>query len=182
MSGIARPDGSYGAIAKIFHWVSVPLMLGAITTGFVVGYVRDSSKMDFYMIHESLGFTLLLVAIARIAWRRISPPPPLPGHLPPLMRRVARGAHLALYTVLILQPLLGFIGSNAWGFPMAGATAYLGFIDFPVFMPKNETLGTVLLAMHKYLGWTIVPLLGAHVAGAIYHHAIRRDGTLMRMI
>ncbi len=182
MSGITRPDGSYGAVAKIFHWVSVPLMIFAIASGCVIGFIRDSSKFEFYAIHESLGFTLFLVAVARLAWRRFNPPPPLPDHLPPLMRRAAEGAHHALYAALIIQPVLGFFGTNAWGFPMAGATAYLGFIDFPKFMEVNATLGTILLAAHKYLGWAIIALLFAHIGGAIYHHTIRRDGTLMRII
>ncbi len=182
MSAITRPDGSYGAVAKIFHWLTVPLMVGAIATGCVIGFIRDSSKFDFYTIHESIGFTLLLVAIARIIWRRLSPPPPLPDHLPANMRLAANAVHHALYAALIIQPVLGFFGANAWGFPMAGPTAYLGFINFPTIMPKMEWLGWLLLELHKYLGWAIIPLLLAHIAGAIYHHAIRRDGTLMRMV
>ena len=74
MSTTTHPDGSYSAVAKIFHWVTVPLLVAALTTGIFIGHVADASKMMFYAIHESLGLTMLFVAIARLAWRRISPP------------------------------------------------------------------------------------------------------------
>ncbi len=182
MSGITRPDGSYNAVAKIFHWLTAPLLLAAIATGFTIAHTRDASKMGFYAIHESLGFTILMLAVARLLWRRFNPPPPLPDHFPRPLRQVAAGAHHALYAALILQPLLGFFATNAFGFPMRGQTAYLGFIDFPKFMEGNETLAWILLGAHQWLAWLLVPLLLAHIGGAIWHHSIRRDGTLMRMI
>jgi len=180
--GLSRPDGSYSAVAKIFHWVTVPLIVLALLSGFTIAHVKDASKMGFYAIHESLGLTLLILALARLAWRAFSPPPPLPDHLPARMRLVANGMHYALYAALVIQPLLGFFTTNAFGFPLAGQTAYLGFIDMPKFMEANEGLANLLLLMHGWLGWTLPVLIAAHVSAAIYHHSIRRDGTLMRML
>ncbi|MCS6891202.1 MAG: cytochrome b/b6 domain-containing protein [Rhodovarius sp.] len=177
-----HPDGSYDPVAKVFHWVTVPLMAMALASGFTIAHVRDASKLGFYAIHESLGLTILLLSLARIAWRQWRPPPPLPEHLPLPLRRLAKGTHHALYAVLVLQPLLGFFATNAFGFPMQGATAYLGFIDLPKFMDKQEALAWVLLGAHQVLAWLILPLLLAHVAAAIWHHAIRRDGMLLRML
>ena len=179
---ISRPDGSYSAVAKIFHWVTVPLLGLALASGFTIGHIAEASKLTFYAIHESLGLTILLIAIARLAWRRISPPPPLPDHLPRPMRLAATAVHHTLYAALIIQPLLGFLTTNAYGFPMQGATAYLGFIDLPKFMNAWEGLANVLLTLHGIVAWVLLLLIPAHVAGAIFHHAIRRDGTLMRMI
>lgn len=179
---VTHPDGSYNALAKIFHWVTVPLLVAALASGFTIGHIAEPSKLMFYAIHESLGLTILLVAIARLAWRRISPPPPLPDHLPRPMRIAANAVHHLLYAALIIQPLLGFFTTNAYGFPMQGATAYLGLIDLPKFMDAWEGLAKVLLTAHWLLGWTLLLLIPAHVAGAIFHHAIRRDGTLLRMI
>ena len=179
---VTYPDASYSALAKIFHWVTVPLLVAALATGFTIGHIADPSKMVFYSIHESLGLTILLVSIARLAWRRISPPPPLPDHVPKAMRIAAAAVHHTLYAALIIQPLLGFFTTNAFGFPQQGATAYLGFINLPKFMDAWEGLATVLLTVHGLLGWTLLLLIPAHIAGAIFHHAIRRDGTLLRMI
>lgn len=180
--GLSRPDGSYNALAKIFHWVTVPMIVLALLSGFTIAHVKDASKLGFYAIHESIGLTLLFLALARLAWRAMNPPPPLPDHLPARMRLAANATHHALYAALVIQPLLGFFTTNAFGFPMAGQTAYLGFIDLPKFMEAWEGLANVLLWLHSLLGWLLPLLIAAHVAAAIYHHAIRRDGTLMRML
>ncbi|NBS42767.1 MAG: cytochrome b [Acetobacteraceae bacterium] len=178
----AHPAGQYGAIAKLFHWVTLGLMLVALPLGFVIQHVKDASKMGFYALHESAGLTILFVALARLAWRRLSPPPSLPNDMPKLMRTTSTAVHHALYALLILQPLLGFLATNAWGFPMQGATAYLGFIELPKFMEAWEGLAKILSLLHSIGGWLLVVLIALHIAGALFHHAIRRDGTLMRMI
>ena len=178
----AHPAGQYGAIAKLFHWVTLGLMLVALPLGFVIQHVKDASKMGFYALHDSAGLTILFVALARLAWRRLSPPPSLPHDMPKLMRTTSTAVHHALYALLILQPLLGFLATNAWGFPMQGATAYLGFIELPKFMEAWEGLAKILSLLHSIGGWLLVVLIALHIAGALFHHAIRRDGTLMRMI
>jgi cytochrome b561 len=162
--------------------VTLGLMLVALPLGFVIQHVKDASKMGFYALHESAGLTILFVALARLAWRRLSPPPSLPNDMPKLMRTTSTAVHHALYALLILQPLLGFLATNAWGFPMRGATAYLGFIELPKFMEAWEGLAKILSLLHSIGGWLLVVLIALHIAGALFHHAIRRDGTLMRMI
>jgi cytochrome b561 len=177
-----HPDGQYGTIAKLFHWTTVVLIAVALPLGFVIGHVKDESKMAFYAIHESAGLTILLVAILRLVWRRVSPPPALPAHVPVPMRKVAAAVHHALYALLILQPILGFLATNAWGFPLQGQTAYLGFIDLPKYMEANVGLAGWLQWVHTIFGWSLLVLLLAHIGGALFHHALRRDGTLLRML
>jgi cytochrome b561 len=178
----AHPAGQYGAIAKLFHWVTLGLMLVALPLGFVIQHVKDDSKMGFYALHESAGLTILFVALARLAWRWFSPPPSQRNDMPKMLRTASAAVHHSLYGLLILQPILGFMATNAWGFPMRGATAYLGFIEFPKFMEAWESLAKILSLLHSIGGWLLVVLIALHVGGALFHHAIRRDGTLMRMI
>jgi cytochrome b561 len=177
-----HPDGQYGAVAKAFHWVTVVLIAIALPVGFVIQHIKDSDKMVFYAIHESAGVTLFLVAVARLTWRMTHPAPPLPEHIPPPLRLVAGAVHNTLYAALLTQPVLGFLMTNAFGFPLRGETAYLGFINLPQFMEKNVPLAETLAAAHVWLGWTIALLLLVHISGAVFHHAIRRDGTLLRML
>ncbi|MFO0466377.1 MAG: cytochrome b, partial [bacterium] len=178
----AHPAGQYGAIAKLFHWVTLGLMLVALPLGFVIQHVKDASKMGFYALHESAGLTILFVALARLIWRWLSPPPSLPNETPKMFRAASAAVHHSLYALLILQPIFGFMATNAWGFPMRGATAYLGFIEFPKFMEAWESLAKILSLLHSIGGWLLVVLIALHIGGALFHHAIRRDGTLMRMI
>lgn len=177
-----HPDGQYTAVAKAFHWITVVLMAVALTIGFLIKFMKDDSKMVFYAIHESAGLTILFVSIARLVWRRLSPPPALPDHVPANMRFAAAAVHHGLYALLILQPIMGFLMTNAFGFPMQGATAYLGFIDIPAVIGEMPRLAAVLGWVHTIFGYAIVVLLAAHIGGAVFHHAIRRDGTLLRML
>lgn len=185
-AGVRMPAGSvpasYGTGAKWFHWITVLLLAIALPVGFVIQHIKDDHKTIFYTIHESAGLTILLVALARLVWRLRHPPPPLPPHVPRALQRVAAAVHHSLYALLILQPILGFVATNAWGFPMRGDSAYLGFIDLPQIMEKNEGLAGVLQTLHTIGGFAILVLLVLHVCGVVFHQAIRRDGTLLRMV
>lgn len=182
----AHPAGQYGSTAKWFHWITVGLMAIALPTGFVIKFITGEAdgvyKFGFYAIHESAGLTILIVAIARILWKRRNPPPPHPADLPAPMRIAATATHHGLYAMLIIQPVMGFLATNAWGFPMQGRTAYLGFIDLPKFMEASVGLAGVLSWIHTIGGYLLVLLLATHIGAAIFHHAFRRDGTLMRML
>lgn len=181
----AHPDGQYSTVAKWFHWITLVLMAITLPVGFVIKYIANepfATKLVFYAVHESAGLTILLVTIARLIWRLANPPPPLPDHIPAPMRLAASAVHWLLYLALIAQPVLGFAMTNAYGYPMQGATAYLGFIDIPAVMAENQSLAETLKKLHTWVGYSIAALLVAHIGGAIYHHAVRRDGTLMRML
>jgi len=172
---------AYPATSKWFHWITVVLLAIALPTGFVIQHIAEESKGVFYAVHESAGLTIFLVAVARLWWRLRHPVPLDPG-LPPALRVTANGVHHLLYFALIVQPLLGFFMTNAFGFPMQGQTAYLGLIDLPKFMEASEPLGNALLALHRWLGWTILALLVLHIGGVVFHQALRKDGTLLRMV
>jgi cytochrome b561 len=173
---------AYDGVAKWFHWITVGLMAVALPFGFVIKYVKDDPKMAFYAIHESAGLLILFVAIARLLWRLRNPPPPHPADLPRPMRVAATAVHHSLYGAMILQPILGFLMTNAWGFPMRDATAFLGVINQPAFMAQNVPLAEALQAAHTVLGYGIALLLVAHVAAVVLHQAVRKDGTLLRMV
>lgn len=179
---VLHPDGQYSTPAKWFHWTTVPLLFLALATGLTIRFMAEGAKMSFYALHESTGLVILGVAVARLTWRGMSRAPVLPDHVPRPMRVAAQVVHHALYAALILQPVLGFLTTNAYGFPQQGPTAFLGFIDLPKFMEADEGLATTLHWAHSLIGWSLPVLLAAHIGGAVYHHAIRKDGTLLRML
>ena len=178
----ALAAGSYTTVAKWFHWITVGLIAVALPVGFVIQHIKEADKMVFYAIHESAGVTILAVAIARLAWRLTHPAPPLAEDIPKPMRLAANTVHHLLYLALIVQPILGFIATNAWGFPLQGKTAYLGLIDLPKIMEPDKVLAGMVQTAHTILGWSLLGLLGLHIGGAVFHQAIRRDGTLLRMV
>ncbi len=172
----------YSTGSKWFHWITVALLALAWPVGFVIKYIKDDAKIPFYSVHESAGLTILGVVLVRLAWRFRYPPPPLPDRVPRPLRQAAAGVHHMLYALLILQPVLGFVATNAWGFPLRGDTAYLGFIDLPKFMETNEVLAGAVQTAHTIGGYAILALLVLHIGGVVFHQAIRRDGILQRMV
>jgi cytochrome b561 len=177
-----HPDGQYSRGAQWFHWLTVPPIAVMLLSGLTIRFIKDDVKMSFYTLHESLGLLVLLLSLARLIWRWRHTPPALPSHIPAMIRFGAGTVHSLLYVVLIVQPLLGFFTTNAYGFPQQGATAFMGFINLPKFMEASPDLALRLHWTHSIVGWLLIPLIAAHVGGVLYHHIVRRDGTLLRML
>jgi cytochrome b561 len=177
-----HPDGQYSRGAKWFHWLTVLPILIMLLTGLTIRFINDDVKMRFYTLHESLGLLVLTLSVARLTWRWTHPAPPLPDHIPPLIRTGANTVHTLLYVVLIVQPVLGFFTTNALGFPQQGATAFLGFVNLPKFMEASPDLAPLLHWAHSIVGWLLIPLIASHIGGVVYHHTVRGDGTLLRML
>ncbi len=92
-------------------------------------------------------------------------------------RVAAKSIHAALYIVLLLLPLSGWVYSNAAGYPVV----YLGWIPLPTLVAKNKEVADVLMERHEFLGWCLLLLAGLHIAAALKHHFVDRDTTLKRM-
>lgn len=178
---LSIPAGEYSRGAKWFHWLTVPPLGILLLSGTCIRFINDEAKMSFYTLHESLGLLVLMLSALRLGWR-LRHPAPDRSLLPPLERRGSDAVHLTLYVALIVQPILGFLTTNALGFPQQGPTAFLGFIDLPKFMDASPALALRLHWTHSIVGWLLVPLIGAHLGGVLYHHIVKRDGTLFRMI
>lgn len=167
----------YNPVARALHWTVALLVLIVLPFGAVIKFVKEDVKLDFYMVHESFGFLILWVMLARLAVRLLAPPPP-PPPMPATLERLAKTVHWLLYGALILQPVLGFLMTNAYGFPLNW------FYAVEVWSPvgKNDTLAALLKSAHIAVGWAILLLLVLHILGVIHHHVLRRDATLYRMI
>ncbi len=177
-----HPDGEYSRGAKWFHWLTLPPIGIILLSGLTIRFITDDVKMAFYTVHESLGLLVLALSVARLSWRLTHQPPLMASTIPPLEQAAANTVHTLLYVLLIVQPLLGFFTTNAYGFPQRDATAFLGFINLPKFMEAAPDLAKSLHWAHSIVGWTLVPLIAAHIAGVLIRHVIRRDGTLLRML
>ncbi|WAP67393.1 cytochrome b [Jiella pelagia] len=180
MSSLAEPRivavPRYRPVARALHWLVALLVLIVWPVGFVIHFVKDEAKMGFYLVHESFGFVILWLMLARLAVRLIVPPPP-EVEMPLMQKRVANLVHWLLYAALILQPIFGFLATNAFGFPLD----WFGLVT--VWSPIGKSdLAPSLMSVHVFLGWSILVLFCLHFAGVLNHHLIRRDATLHRML
>ncbi|MCQ0989404.1 cytochrome b [Jiella marina] len=170
------PAERYRPAARALHWLIALLVLVVWPFGMVIEFIKDDTKLVFYLVHESLGFLVLWLMLARLAVRLIFPPPPHPP-MPALQARVATIVHILLYVALIAQPLIGFLATNALGFPLD----WFGLVT--VWSPLGKSdIGWTLLGIHEVLGWSILVLFVMHFGGVLHHHVIRRDPTLYRMV
>ena len=174
-TGDATVRYSHGAAT--FHWLTAALVLGQIYAGFVFGSLpRGPERMEMFALHKTLGATILIVTLLRLAYRLARRPPPYPAEMPRWDRTLAVWSHRIVYAALIALPLTGLIAvsdraSDGWVDLMWG-------MRIPA-LPIGD--GELFGEVHEYLVWTTIALLVIHVAAAIYHHLITRDAASGRM-
>lgn len=167
----------YRAPVRFLHWLIALLVLAVWPLGAVIQFVKEDVKLTFYLFHESLGFLILWLMLARLALRLIFRPPPHPP-MPAIFARTAAVVHVLLYAALIVQPIAGFLATNAWGFPLR----WFGAVDVWSPIGTAKSLAPVLSAIHYGTGWLILGLVLLHLGGVLFHHVLRRDTTLYRMV
>ena len=171
----------YDAASRAFHWATVALVLMAAALGLWIAHARpedEAFKLALYNVHESIGATIWAVTLARLAWRLAHPPPPLPADLPDALKLAARLNHTAFYVWLLTMPVVGFVATNAWGFPLT----WFGLVPIPDPVGKNVPLAETLTFIHRLMAWSLVGLIVLHAGAALWHQLVRRDGTLRKML
>lgn len=169
----------FGLLAKAFHWLTLLLLIGSFTLAFsMTDLPLSPRKLQLYSWHKWFGVTIFLVATLRLAWRLVNPVPRPPVTTPLWQRRAAIASHAALYTLLIVMPLTGWIMSSALNLPVV----YLGLIHIPSPFGVDRELGEALRYVHHLLAWTLLVLVMIHVLAALYHHFVLRDDVLRRML
>lgn len=161
------------------HWIMAVLIVSTIPIGYVMGDLEPGPGQDrLYHLHRSIGVTVLALACLRLALRlRLGAPPPDPS-LQPWQRSASTAAHHGLYALIFLVPLLGWAGTSAFGAPIL---VWSLFELWPI-LPKNQPLSEILLGAHGLFASTLAGLVLLHVAGALHHALIRRDGVMQRML
>ena len=171
----------YSPTARALHWATALAMLAQfILGGWIVWFTPEDEAFKFrlYDIHENIGFTLLPLTVWRLFHRSRHKPAPLPEDLPAVMQLAAHANHLALYLGLFFMPLIGLCATTAWGFPFK----YLGLVTLPTPFGKNEALGEVFSQLHFWGAVAMGLAILAHVGGALFHAAVRKDGVMRRML
>ena len=172
----------YTPVAMLLHWV----LAAAILTAFAVGlYVEDlpfsPNKLKLINWHKWAGVAILALSLLRLVWRLTHRPPALPARIEQAMpgwQRVAHhGTHHLMYLLFFAVPLLGWAYSSAKGYPIV----WFGVLPLPDFVSPDPALADALKPLHGLAAWGLIGLVGLHVAAALKHQFIDRDGLLDRM-
>ncbi len=176
---LLNDDKRYGTIAKAWHWGAVALLIVLFGLGWTMTELPlGVEKFERYNLHKSVGVTLLLLMLFRLVWRIVSPPPPLPDSLSDGMRRMAALGHWSLYLALFAQIGVGLVHSWSANFPVV----VFGKLALPSLTAPNEGLKEILAVIHYWGGMALLVLIAGHIGAALYHHFLRRDTVLKRMI
>jgi cytochrome b561 len=168
----------YGRPAIVLHWVTAALIIANWLLGLSMVPMHISPrKLQWYLVHKSIGLTVLLLSSLRLGWRAVRPPPP-PVAMPRWQRRAASASHALLYVLLFAIPLSGWLYSSATGVQVV----YLGVLPLPNLVPKDRALGDALRLVHVSLNALLFVVFCLHVAAAIKHHVVDRDAALVRIL
>jgi cytochrome b561 len=169
----------WGAIAQLLHWLIVLFIVAQFTLATLFEQLpAGAKKLTLLSRHKSIGITILILAVVRLAWRWSNPTPTLPDTLKPYERTLARLTHALLYVLLFAVPLSGWLMSSARGFPVS----WFGFLQLPDLVPKNKVLYEALVTTHGILAWTLGIVATVHLVAALKHHFVLKDDVLRRML
>ena len=175
----SRDRTRYSGINQAIHWITAALIAAVIVLGWVVDPRHITPRvLSLWEWHKTIGIVVLLMTVGRIGWRFIDPPPSPPAYQSRWDHLASRATYLALFAALLWFPVTGYVYSSAAGAP----PKLFNLIPTPVMISRNPELKEVAKAAHLGSLWLIYVLVLLHIAGVIYHVAIRRDRMLDRML
>ncbi|MEH6662628.1 MAG: cytochrome b [Parasphingorhabdus sp.] len=169
----------YSRVAIWLHWIIAALILVTIPLILYGGSGETALHDTATNSHKLIGLTILMLTIARIIWRLTHKPPALPATMTRWLRFIARTTHMLFYLLLLAMPLSGWWMTSAFPkrHPIEAGPFDLPFLPVPVNMASAGGAHEV----HEIGGWLMITLIILHVAAALKHHFINRDGVLSRM-
>ncbi len=168
----------YNAGAIALHWVTAALIVVNLLLGVSMVQLGISPrKLNWYLWHKSIGTSVFLLTSLRLAWR-VARAHPAPASMAAWQQRASRLSHGALYGLLFLVPLSGWLYSSATGVQVV----YLGVLPLPSLLPKDRALADALRVVHVGCNLVLAGVVVLHVAAALKHHFVDRDSVLARML
>ncbi|MBB3342597.1 cytochrome b [Luteimonas sp. RC10] len=171
----ARPD-HHDAFARLLHWSMAVLILAMLFIG-VAMVASMTLRPSLLALHRPIGALLLVLALVRLAHRLIRRTPALPSDLPRWQRAAAHASHVALYALMLAMPLIGWAMVSAAGNPVV----LWGDVRLPAIAPHDPALYSVLRAAHAWLARALLAVIALHLAAALRHAWVRRDGVFRTM-
>ena len=168
----------YGTVARILHWVVAALVLLQIPAGIaMVSEPLTAWTAPVYIFHKGSGAVLLVLILARAAWRLTHRAPRFPDYMPALEQRIAHATHIAIYVVLVTMVLSGYVHVIGGGYPIE----LLDRLGVPPLIPNVPRLANAVLVVHQFGAFVLVGLVAVHVSAVLRHQLIEGNPQLRRM-
>jgi cytochrome b561 len=167
----------FSGLQRLLHW----LMAACIIAMLFIGVGMVSTVMPKYLplmaTHKTLGIAILALALVRLAVRAFKGAPALPADLPEVIKIGARLSHYALYGLMVAMPLLGWAMLSTGDYPVV----LFGNLRLPAILPQSDMLHTLFRRAHVWLAFAFFALILMHIAAALFHLMVRRDGVFDAM-
>lgn len=176
----AGDDGQrYDGLEMTFHWLTAILVVALFGLAETWGFAARGSPLRHGMqdLHVSLGLSLIVVILARIAWR-IGPGRRVLPATSGLVELASQVVHYALYGLLLAEVVLGVLFRWANHDPLS----FFGLLTIPAAFDFSRDQRHLIGETHNYIAITIIALAGVHAAAALFHHYWLRDNVLWRML
>jgi cytochrome b561 len=167
----------YGSAAIAFHWIAAALIVFLGTLGLLFNDIPREARPFWINVHVCVGMIYLALVVARLAWRSAHRPPDLPSDIGAFDRRTSAAAHHALYALMLLIPVFGFV-AYVWH----GRVFDYGLFQLNFGVQMNREVFKPAETIHQFLAYGLFVLVGLQVLAALYHHLVRRNGILLRML
>ena len=167
----------YTKVASSLHWlIAVAVLVNIGLALFTEGLPRET-RGPLMGIHKALGITILALTVLRLLWRLGHKGPPLPPTVASWERVLGRAVHVLFYLLLLALPLSGWVWMSAADRPID----FFGLFMLPSIAVPSEALADTMHERHEMLGLTMVALAALHIAAALKHQFVNRDGLIGRM-
>lgn len=166
----------FSPLQRALHWVMAICILAMLFIGVGMVSTVKPEYLTLVSIHKPLGITILVLALVRLVVRITRGAPPLPADMPMPMKLAAKLSHYVFYALMIALPLLGYGMLSAADYPVVVAG-----MRIPSLLPHSNSLHTLLWNAHRFLALCFFALIVVHLAAALFHALVRRDGVFHAM-
>jgi cytochrome b561 len=171
--GARRPP--FDSVTIAFHWATVLIVLAMFATAWLHSMSHDDAvKAILLQTHRSLGVTIWVATVLRLAWRLTNAKlPPFPSHMTDIHRAIVKGSEYCLYALLLIQPATGLADTLLRGRHFA-----LFFWQIPPLVPADAALRGAFQLAHLLGAYAFGALVIGHAGAALFHHFVLRDDVL----
>jgi cytochrome b561 len=168
----------YGSTAKVFHWLIVALLFVQYPIGWLMPDLHRDTKPGIGMtLHISFGIVILTLIVLRLLWRLTHPVAP-ESSLAPWQRVTSEAVHWLLYLLVLATTITGWLFASFRGWSIS----LFFMMPLPMLSADSPAAGKTIDGWHQAMEWSLLAVIGVHVAAALAHLFIYRDRVMQRML